>query len=80
MANLTGCGYSTAEELVQCMRGKSKDELVDATKKVNGLERIYTSLHKAGITDAFSFNSLVLIRFFILAFPGSFCLLYFDSK
>ncbi|XP_044211424.1 carboxylesterase 3 [Thunnus albacares] len=34
VANLTGCDRSTTEELVQCMRGKSKDELVDATKKM----------------------------------------------
>ncbi|KAM7396158.1 hypothetical protein PAMP_019220 [Pampus punctatissimus] len=34
VANLTGCDSSTTEELVQCMREKSKDELVDATKKM----------------------------------------------
>ncbi|CAK6966374.1 carboxylesterase 3 [Scomber scombrus] len=34
VANLTGCDRSTTEELVQCMKGKSKDELVDATKKL----------------------------------------------
>ncbi|XP_038562562.1 carboxylesterase 3 isoform X2 [Micropterus salmoides] len=34
VANLTGCDRSSTEELVQCMRGKSKDELVDTTKKM----------------------------------------------
>ncbi|XP_070828696.1 carboxylesterase 3 [Chaetodon trifascialis] len=34
VANLTGCDRSSTEELVQCMKGKSKDELVDATKKM----------------------------------------------
>ncbi|XP_049928356.1 carboxylesterase 3 isoform X1 [Epinephelus moara] len=34
VANLTGCDRSSTEELVQCMRGKSKDELVDSTKKM----------------------------------------------
>uniref|UniRef100_A0A8C2X3D8 Carboxylic ester hydrolase n=1 Tax=Cyclopterus lumpus TaxID=8103 RepID=A0A8C2X3D8_CYCLU len=37
VANLTGCDRSSTEELVQCLSRKSKDELVDATKKVNGL-------------------------------------------
>ncbi|XP_068580163.1 carboxylesterase 3 isoform X3 [Cebidichthys violaceus] len=34
VANLTGCDRSSTEELVQCMKGKSKEELVDATKKM----------------------------------------------
>ncbi|TMS05432.1 Fatty acyl-CoA hydrolase precursor, medium chain [Larimichthys crocea] len=34
VANITGCDRSTTEELIQCMKGKSKDELVDATKKM----------------------------------------------
>ncbi|XP_071346377.1 carboxylesterase 3 [Trachinotus anak] len=34
VGNLTGCDRSTTEELVQCIRGKSKDELVEATKKM----------------------------------------------
>nr|XP_061813045.1 carboxylesterase 5A-like [Nerophis lumbriciformis] len=34
VANLTGCDDITSQELVQCLRGKSKDELVDATKKM----------------------------------------------
>ncbi|XP_034389936.1 carboxylesterase 5A-like isoform X2 [Cyclopterus lumpus] len=37
VANLTGCDRSSTEELVQCLSRKSKDELVDATKKM----RIY---------------------------------------
>ncbi|XP_035521168.1 carboxylesterase 3 [Morone saxatilis] len=37
VANLTGCDRSSTEELVLCMKGKSKDELVDATKRM----RIY---------------------------------------
>ncbi|KAM9814548.1 carboxylesterase 3 [Syngnathus typhle] len=34
VANLTGCDDNTSQELVQCLRGKSKEELVDATKKM----------------------------------------------
>ncbi|XP_039988289.1 carboxylesterase 5A-like isoform X1 [Xiphias gladius] len=34
VANLTGCYRSSTEELVQCLRGISKDELVEATKKM----------------------------------------------
>nr|XP_040018493.1 carboxylesterase 5A-like isoform X1 [Gasterosteus aculeatus aculeatus] len=34
VANLTGCNFSSTEEVVACMRGKSKEELVDATKKM----------------------------------------------
>lgn len=34
VANITGCGISRTEELVQCIRGKSQDELVSATKQV----------------------------------------------
>ncbi|XP_061532742.1 carboxylesterase 3 [Phycodurus eques] len=34
VANLTGCDDSTSQELLQCLRGKSKEELVDATKKM----------------------------------------------
>ncbi|XP_029289865.1 carboxylesterase 3 isoform X2 [Cottoperca gobio] len=34
VANLTGCDRSSTEELVQCLRGQSKDELVNATKKM----------------------------------------------
>ncbi|KAM4619456.1 carboxylesterase 3 isoform 2-T2 [Polymixia lowei] len=34
VANLTGCDRSTTEELVRCFRGKSEDELVNATKKM----------------------------------------------
>ncbi|XP_023253090.1 carboxylesterase 5A-like [Seriola lalandi dorsalis] len=34
VANLTGCDRSSTEELVQCMRGKSIDELVAVTKKM----------------------------------------------
>ncbi|XP_037623472.1 carboxylesterase 3 [Sebastes umbrosus] len=43
VANLTGCDRSSTEELVQCMRGKSKDELVDATKKMK--------LYLGGVVD-----------------------------
>ncbi|XP_061677691.1 pyrethroid hydrolase Ces2e-like isoform X2 [Syngnathoides biaculeatus] len=34
VANLTGCDDSSSQELAQCLRGKSKDELVAATKKM----------------------------------------------
>ncbi|GLD67629.1 carboxylesterase 5A-like isoform X1 [Lates japonicus] len=34
VANLTECDCSSTEELVQCMRGKSKEELIEATKKM----------------------------------------------
>ncbi|KAM8891168.1 carboxylesterase 3 isoform 2-T2 [Spinachia spinachia] len=34
VANLTGCNFSSTKELVVCVRGKSKEELVDATKKM----------------------------------------------
>ncbi|XP_036964376.1 carboxylesterase 3 isoform X2 [Acanthopagrus latus] len=34
VANITGCDCNSTEKLVQCMRGKSIDELVDATKKM----------------------------------------------
>ncbi len=44
VANLTGCDRSSTEELVQCMKGKSQDELVDVTKKVWSYEEI-----KAGV-------------------------------
>ncbi|KAM7002567.1 carboxylesterase 3 [Tautogolabrus adspersus] len=37
VANLTACDRSSTEELVRCMRGKSKEELVDVTKRM----RIY---------------------------------------
>ncbi|XP_040895227.1 carboxylesterase 3 [Toxotes jaculatrix] len=50
VANLTGCDRSSTEELVQCMRGRSKDELVEATKKM----KIYLGAVVDGIflTDA----------------------------
>ncbi|KAM4553442.1 carboxylesterase 3 [Fundulus diaphanus] len=32
VANITGCGIASTEELVQCLRGKSQDELVSATR------------------------------------------------
>ncbi|GAA6224619.1 carboxylesterase 5A-like isoform X2 [Lates japonicus] len=35
VANLTECDCSSTEELVQCMRGKSKEELIEATKKAS---------------------------------------------
>ncbi|XP_019962378.2 carboxylesterase 3 isoform X1 [Paralichthys olivaceus] len=31
VANLTGCDHSSTQELVQCMRGKTKEELLQAT-------------------------------------------------
>ncbi|KAG7281505.1 hypothetical protein CRUP_007539 [Coryphaenoides rupestris] len=34
VANLTGCEYTTTEQLVSCFRGKSEQELIDATKNV----------------------------------------------
>ncbi|XP_056272612.1 carboxylesterase 3 isoform X2 [Pseudoliparis swirei] len=34
VANLTGCERSSTEELVQCVSGKSEEELVEATKKM----------------------------------------------
>lgn len=34
VANLTGCEYTTTEQLVSCFRGKSEQDLIDATKKV----------------------------------------------
>ncbi|KAM3608545.1 uncharacterized protein V6R79_000794 [Siganus canaliculatus] len=34
VANLTACDHSDTEELIQCMKSKSKDELVDATRKM----------------------------------------------
>ncbi|XP_074534089.1 carboxylesterase 3 isoform X2 [Halichoeres trimaculatus] len=34
VASLTACDHSSTQELVQCMRGKSKEELVEATKKM----------------------------------------------
>lgn len=55
VANLTGCDRGTTEELVRCMREKSQEELVDATKRVNGHVMIYASLHQAGVTDAFDY-------------------------
>ncbi|KAF0040842.1 hypothetical protein F2P81_006740 [Scophthalmus maximus] len=33
-ANLTGCDRSSTEELVQCLRGRSQDELVEAARKL----------------------------------------------
>ncbi|XP_029992389.1 carboxylesterase 3 isoform X2 [Sphaeramia orbicularis] len=33
IANLTGCDRSNTEEMVQCIRAMSKEQLVDATKK-----------------------------------------------
>uniref|UniRef100_A0A3Q3S5X5 Carboxylic ester hydrolase n=1 Tax=Mastacembelus armatus TaxID=205130 RepID=A0A3Q3S5X5_9TELE len=35
IASLTGCDHNTTEELVQCMREKSEDDIVEATKKMN---------------------------------------------
>ncbi|XP_031723922.1 carboxylesterase 3 isoform X3 [Anarrhichthys ocellatus] len=40
VANLTGCDRSSTEELVQCMKGKSKEELVDATKKASSANNL----------------------------------------
>ncbi|XP_070687085.1 carboxylesterase 3 isoform X2 [Pempheris klunzingeri] len=34
VANFTGCDRRSTEELVQCMKGKSTDELVEVTKKM----------------------------------------------
>ncbi|XP_024138219.1 carboxylesterase 3 [Oryzias melastigma] len=34
IANITGCSDSNTEELVRCIRGKTQDELVAATKKM----------------------------------------------
>ncbi|XP_037538524.1 carboxylesterase 3 [Nematolebias whitei] len=34
VANITGCDDSSSEEMVRCFRGKSKDELIAATKKM----------------------------------------------
>ncbi|CAL8238813.1 unnamed protein product [Lota lota] len=34
VANLTGCDYATTEQLVSCFRGKSQQELINATKKM----------------------------------------------
>ncbi|XP_047206887.1 carboxylesterase 3 [Girardinichthys multiradiatus] len=34
VANITGCGISSTEEMVQCIRGKSQDELVSATRQM----------------------------------------------
>ena len=34
VANLTGCDYPDTEQLVSCFRGKSQEELIEATKKV----------------------------------------------
>ncbi|XP_041651986.1 carboxylesterase 3 isoform X1 [Cheilinus undulatus] len=34
VANLTDCDRSSTEELVACMKGKSQEELVDATKRM----------------------------------------------
>ncbi|CAL8374357.1 unnamed protein product [Arctogadus glacialis] len=34
VANLTGCDYADTEQLVSCFRGKSQQELIDATKKM----------------------------------------------
>ncbi|XP_061773332.1 carboxylesterase 5A-like [Nerophis ophidion] len=34
VGNLTGCNDITSQILVQCLRGKSKQELIDATKKM----------------------------------------------
>ncbi|XP_061577118.1 carboxylesterase 3 [Cololabis saira] len=34
VANMTGCGDRSTEELVRCMKGKSVEDLVDATKKL----------------------------------------------
>ncbi|XP_043981767.1 carboxylesterase 3 [Gambusia affinis] len=33
VANLTGCYMSSTEELVQCLRGKTQDEFISATKR-----------------------------------------------
>ncbi|KAM6937431.1 carboxylesterase 3 [Xenentodon cancila] len=35
VANITGCCDCSTEELVRCIKGKSVEELVDATKKLN---------------------------------------------
>lgn len=35
VANHIGCNHSSTEELIRCMKGKSQDELVAATKQVN---------------------------------------------
>ncbi|KAM9808137.1 carboxylesterase 3 [Neosynchiropus ocellatus] len=37
VANLMGCGSSSTQEMVSCFRGKSRDELIEATKRM----RIY---------------------------------------
>ncbi|XP_013886367.1 carboxylesterase 3 [Austrofundulus limnaeus] len=34
IANITGCSSSSSEEMVHCIRTKSKEQLIDATKKV----------------------------------------------
>ncbi|XP_037834214.1 carboxylesterase 3 [Kryptolebias marmoratus] len=34
VANITECGASSTEEMVRCIRGKNKDELIAATKKM----------------------------------------------
>ncbi|CAJ1057274.1 carboxylesterase 3 [Xyrichtys novacula] len=43
VANLTGCDRSSTQELVQCMRGASKEELVEVTKKMK--------LYLGGVVD-----------------------------
>uniref|UniRef100_A0A7N6F5R1 Carboxylic ester hydrolase n=1 Tax=Anabas testudineus TaxID=64144 RepID=A0A7N6F5R1_ANATE len=50
IANLTGCDRSSTEELVQCLRGKSTEELIEATKK----RKIYLGAVVDGVllTDA----------------------------
>ncbi|XP_075898892.1 carboxylesterase 3 [Nelusetta ayraudi] len=34
VANLTGCEYSNTEELVRCMKGQSREQLISVTKKM----------------------------------------------
>ncbi|XP_041852009.1 carboxylesterase 3 [Melanotaenia boesemani] len=34
VANITGCSDTSTQELVQCFRGKTKDQLITATKKM----------------------------------------------
>lgn len=35
IANLTGCDHSSTREMIQCVRGKTKEDLIRVTKEVH---------------------------------------------
>lgn len=40
VANLTECDYTTNEQLVKCIREKTEEDLVNATKKVRSAKKV----------------------------------------